>query len=230
MKKIALSLSLLTCLFFATNCAEEVEFNSPAIQGNKDGVLWRADYYAADIDFGGFLIEGKRSYQTVQLITATDTRGTFALGNGSSSEAIFIDNDGTVYSTNNEPDPSLTLYPADGEIMVEEIDNSEPKRISGTFWFNAFSEDGMKTVNFNQGVFYRVSLQGGLVSGGSGCIEATEATTAAAAAYAATDTTDPNYTAVCTTYKEALLAQITACGDTGGVLQTIVDSLGDCTP
>lgn len=230
MKKIALLLCVFTNLLLLTDCAEEIEFNSPAVQGNKDGVLWRADYYAADIDLGGFLIEGKRSYQTVQLITITDTGGTFTLGNGSSNEAIFIDNDGTVYSTNNEPDPSLTLYPADGEIVIDEIEDTNPKRVSGTFWFNAFSEDGLKTVNFNQGVFYRVPLQGGLTSGGSSCIDATNDVVAAATDFAAIDTTDPNYTTVCTAYKDALTAQIDACGDTGGTLQALVDSLGDCTP
>ena len=47
-------------------------------------------------------------------------------------------------------------------IIVEDIDNAEPKRVTGSFRFNAFSEDGLRSVNFIDGVFFKVSLSGGL--------------------------------------------------------------------
>lgn len=160
MKRIAL---IILVLFTVFNCEDTIEFNSPAIQGNRDGNLWRAISYAADIDFGGFLIEGSNNSGTLQLVTLADRRGTFALGRESGNIAIFKDFDGTVYSTANAPDPSLSLYPADGQIIVEDIDDSDPKAIRGTFWFHAFTADGLHTISFNEGVFYNVSLVGGLV-------------------------------------------------------------------
>lgn len=152
-------------LIFLTLCAcgDEVEFNTPAIQGNKNGDLWRAQSFAADIDFGGFLLEGRNNSGTLQLVTATDTRGTFALGGQTENVAIFKDFDDVVYSTANEPDPSLSLYPVEGEIIIEDIYNTVPKTITGRFWFYAYSSDGLGTLNFNEGVFYKVPLLGGLV-------------------------------------------------------------------
>lgn len=164
MKKLAL---LLLTVLTLLGCGDEVEFNTPAIQGNKDGNLWRAQSYAADIDFGGFLIEGRNNSGTLQLVTTADTRGTFELGGQSRNVAIFKDFDGTVYSTANAPDPSLSLYAAGGQIIVEDIINSSPKTIEGTFWFHAYTADGLRTLNFNEGVFYRVPLLGGLVQIGN---------------------------------------------------------------
>ncbi|MEO6346583.1 MAG: DUF6252 family protein [Aquaticitalea sp.] len=164
MKKIAFILLVLLPVF---NCADHIEFNTPAVQGNKDGKLWKAETYAVDIDLGGWLIEGRNSSGTLQLVTLADTRGTFELGGQSGNVAIFKDFDGTVYSTANAPDPSVSLYPADGQIIVEDINNITPKSIRGTFWFHAYTADGLRTLNFNEGVFYYVPIVGGLVQIGN---------------------------------------------------------------
>lgn len=145
------------------SCNDQIEFNSPAVQGNKDGSLWRAEFYAADIDFGGFLVEGGINLERVQLVTVNDTRGTFPLGGDAPNRALFKDSQGVVYSTANNPDESLSLYPAVGEIIVEDISNTTPKTMSGTFWFYAYTSDGLNTVNFSQGVFHEIPLIGGLV-------------------------------------------------------------------
>lgn len=164
MKKIALYLVTVSAFLLFPNCANEIEFNSPSVQGNKDGVYWKAQYERVDIDFGGWLIEGGNYGETIQLVTRTDTRGTFNLGiEGSENEAIFRDSEGVVYSTAFEPDPSLSVYPGEGQIIVDNITNTTPKRVYGTFWFTAYSEDGMKSVTFNQGVFYGAPLTDGLV-------------------------------------------------------------------
>lgn len=160
MKNI-LSFVFITLLFF--NCSDDIEFNAPAVQGTKDGNLWRAKFYAADIDFGGFLVEGGINLERVQLVTVNDVRGTFPLGGDAPNRALFKDSQGVVYSTANNPDPSLSIFPAVGEIVVEDISNTEPKTISGTFWFFAYTSDGLNTVNFSQGVFHKVPLIGGLV-------------------------------------------------------------------
>jgi len=163
MKKIVLILIVIVSQFMLTGCGEEIEFNAPAIQGHKNGDLWRATTFAADIDGGGFVIEGTLLNERIQLITTGDDRGTFDLGLESGNVAIYVDVDGTVYSTKNTPDTNVFLYPPDGQIIVDDIDALEPKGIYGTFWFNAYTSDGLQVVNFNRGVFYKTPLVGGLV-------------------------------------------------------------------
>jgi len=159
MKKNIL-LGALVFLFFG--CSDTVEFNNPAFQANFEGESWRAISFAGDIDFGGFIFEGTRGLEVLQIITEDDSRGTYELTPESVSMAIFRDAEGTVYSTKNFPDPSVTLFPPEGVIVVEDIDNEDPKGVTGTFRFTAFSEDGLRSVNFINGVFFKVKLFGGL--------------------------------------------------------------------
>jgi len=162
MKRTAFILVFLA-IFLGLSSCEDVEFNTPAIQGQKNGDFWKAETYVADIDFGGFVIEGKSSKERLQLITTNDTRGTYNLGIDSGNVAIYVDAKGKVYSTKNAPDTSVFLYPPSGEIIVKDIDNDDPMGVIGTFWFNAYNADGTEVVNFNRGVFYKVPLVGGLV-------------------------------------------------------------------
>lgn len=144
-------------------CSDQLEFNTPAIQGYKDGVTWKAVYQAADIDFGGLVIEGGNNVEKLLFVTVDDGRGTYTFGENSPNEARFKDANGEIYSTKNAPDPSLSVYPADGEIVIQSFDNNAtPKTLTGTFWFNAYTADGLKRINFNEGHVYRVSLVGGL--------------------------------------------------------------------
>jgi hypothetical protein len=229
MKKLALILITLTTVF---SCGEELQFNSPAIQGNYNGNLWKAESYAADIDFGGFLVQGTNNIETIQLITQDDTAGVYNLGGDNPNVAIIKDANGVVYSTANEPDPSFSLYPVEGQIIVESIIDTNPKTMTGTFWFYAFSADGLQTANFNEGVFHKVPIVGGLVAidNGSSCLQATQQVNIALAAFNATDITMPNYTDACNAYKIALTDKIDACGDPDGSQQLIVDALGTCIP
>ncbi|MBT8266264.1 MAG: hypothetical protein KJO41_00380 [Bacteroidia bacterium] len=215
---------------FLYSC-EDLQDNNPALQGIKNGnELWKATFFSSDIDYGGFLIEGRNSFETVQLVTSNDTQGTFNLGGESASVAIFKDANGVVYSTANAPDPSLSLYPTDGQIIVEDVVNSDPKTLIGTFWFHAYTADGLNYFNFSEGVFYNVPLLGGLVviDNGSICLQATQQVAIAFLAFNAADSTSPEYPDICLAYKNALTAQINACGDSSGNLQALVDSLGDC--
>ena len=229
MKKITLILIALVTVF---SCANEVQFNSPAIQGNYNGNLWRAVSYAADIDFGGFLVQGTNNIETIQLITQDDTAGVYNLGGDNPNVAIVRDANGVIFSTANDPDPSFSLYPVEGQIIVQRIYDTTPKTMTGTFWFYAFSADGMQTVNFNEGVFHKVPIVGGLVAfdNGNSCLQATQQLNIALAAFSATDTTMPDYTDACNAYKTALMNKIDTCGDPNGNQQLIIDGLGTCIP
>jgi len=209
-------------------CADEIEFNSPAIQGNKDGSLWRATYFNADIDNGALIIQGGKNLESVILLPNDDQRGTYELGGANSSEARFIDAQGVAYSTKYDPDPSVQLYPANGQIIIESFD-TEANTVTGTFWFNAFTETGLGEVNFSQGHFYRIFMNGGLdVNPIISCDEAVAATATALETYNMTDNMSAEYPAICEDYKTALMNQITSCGDDNDILQTIIDGL-DCS-
>lgn len=57
------------------------------------------------------------------------------------------------------------------------------------------------------------------------CEEAVLKTAEASQAFVNTSSTSSNYAELCNTYKTALEDQIESCGDEGGVIQTIIDSL-----
>ena len=59
------------------------------------------------------------------------------------------------------------------------------------------------------------------------CEQASTTTATTAQAYA--EATESNYTEVCSAYKAALTTQIQSCGDSGGALQGLINSLGDCS-
>lgn len=64
-------------------------------------------------------------------------------------------------------------------------------------------------------------------SSGLSCLDAIQNT--ASATSNLVTATETNYTNVCNDYKDALQDQISACGDTGGTIQAVIDSLGDCS-
>lgn len=155
-----LFLFILLC-FSVSGCDNDVEFNTPAIQGNLNGEFWKATNYKANIYNGGLLIEGNNTAETLLFVTDNATRGTYKFGPNSANEARFVDADGIVYSTKNAPDESLTPYPSDGEIIIESFDYSvSPRTVTGIFWFNAYSNDGLKSINFNKGQVYNVAFVG----------------------------------------------------------------------
>ncbi|WP_452229620.1 DUF6252 family protein [Lacinutrix sp. MEBiC02404] len=224
MKKIFL---FVISALFMVSCGEELESNTPALQGKKDGTLWKADYYSAEINSSGqLIINGGRGSEIVTLKIGAAV-GTYVLGEGSASEAVFTSIQDVMHSTNNEPDEIIQIYPADGEIVITDYADSGNK-VSGTFWFNAFSDSGLNKVNYSQGVFYQIPVSGGGGSTVVACDDAVAATEAALVIYNATDNTSSNYPPACNAYKAALMQQITSCGDDTNTLQDIIDGL-DCT-
>ena len=70
-------------------------------------------------------------------------------------------------------------------------------------------------------------LEGNFVTGGLTCETAVVNTAQAALNFLSVN--DDNYTQSCVAYRNALEAQILACGDPDNSLQNAVDTLGDCT-
>ncbi|WP_417866801.1 DUF6252 family protein [Xanthomarina gelatinilytica] len=207
------------------SCGDEVEFNSPAMQGKKDGTTWKAVSYRAYIDENGkSIITGHNNYETINLQVSSFSVGTYLLGESNSNIATLIGSNLEEYSTNNLPDQDIELYPPDGIIEITEF-NQVNNSISGKFWFNAYSASGTQTVNFSQGIFYNIPIPFSPGPGLMSCDEAVAATEDAQLVYETTSTTDSQYSTVCNTYKNALMDQQVACGDDTGILQGIIDGL-----
>ncbi|WP_299105690.1 DUF6252 family protein [uncultured Winogradskyella sp.] len=232
-KLILLSLVFLTVF----SCGDEVQFNSPAFQGDRENELWRATSFTASIETNGFLtITGSNNYETVNLRVPSASENTFIVGEVDLMEAEYLDGFGTTFSTNNRPDESVSIYPELGEIIISEIDLVN-KTFTGTYRFLAFDEDGLNSIGFTNGIFYKVPLVSGEIPANPlTCADIEIAASDALIAYEATFASSldfvnsADFAAACSTYKEALISQRGYCGDPDGTIQAKIDELsGDCT-
>ncbi len=223
MKKIAL---LFLTILTVWSCGDEVEFNTPGFSGNKNYNLWRATYYNGVVANGKLKITAGNNSEQMRFKLSSPSVGTYLLTTTSYSNAEFTDFEVIDYSTSNPPDPSVSLYPEIGEIKITE---STPTYVTGTFRFIAFTNDGLKSVGFNEGDFYRIPISGGIDSGTTlTCQEATTNVATAAANFAEVAPGDSQYTTRCTAYKTALQQAITSCGDENGAFQILITGLGNC--
>ncbi len=227
MKKLLYLVGL--CLLLI-NCSEEIEFNSPAFQANEEetGNLWRAaTFYASIDDLTNYLtISGTAANgSTITITIPTVALGTYPLGNVDSMRASYTTTGGT-YATTNTPDPSVQLYPADGEVILEDIDYLN-RTFYGTFWFDAFDATGLNNKNFHKGIFYKVPLTtGNFPSNVYTCQDAQAATAIALQAYTTVDIMDSAaYETACQTYKSALVNEMNYCADEDGSIQEIINQL-----
>ncbi|QBN19014.1 DUF6252 family protein [Flavobacterium nackdongense] len=156
MKKQFLYLFLILA---SVSCTDEVKFNNPAFEGQKDNVFWRAVDTKASIGVGGALkIEAYTRNEVVTLKTTSANVGTYFLGTGSLNTASYVlkDASGTVtFSTG--------AGIGEGEVEIEEFD-AVNKTVSGTFKFNAENVDNNPLagpfLNFQYGHFYKIPLIG----------------------------------------------------------------------
>jgi hypothetical protein len=224
MKKIIV-LILVSFAFFG--CGEELEFNTPSFQGEKDGNLWEAVSFSANINsLGQLTVLASDNFETITLQTNSAAIGLYDVSQ-TNSYAALIDINDIVYSTNNFPDPSVQLYPAAGVIDLKDV-NIEEGYVSGEFYFNAFNSSGLSSININKGLFFKVPLLAvQAVTGGIDipCTTATSAVSATLISYSASSPGDTNYVSVCSAYKTALTTQKNSCGDADGSIQAIIDGL-----
>jgi hypothetical protein len=232
MKKLIL-LSLVFLTIFS--CGDEVQFNSPAFQGDRENVLWRAKAFSVSIESNGFMtITGTNNIETVNLKVPSVTTATFVVGNVNAIEAEYIDAFGTVYSTNNRPDPSVSIYPELGEIVIDDMDVAKAI-FSGTFRFLAFDESGLNSVGFTNGIFFKVPLVSGeFPDNPITCVDTEMDSEEALLAFEATFASglefivSADYEAACNAYIATLNRQRSYCGDADGSIQGLIDSLGSC--
>jgi hypothetical protein len=152
------TIALLLVLLAITSCTQDIKFNNPAVQGLKDGVLWRAnDSFGTLNGTSALTLVAATQFETLTLKTTSATPGTYVLGTSDSKKATFNDKkDGgnVTYQT--------SINVGDGEIIITEFDQ-EARTVSGTFRFNAkntvATPQGSTDLNFQEGVFYKVPIR-----------------------------------------------------------------------
>lgn len=159
MKKPFLYLLLLISFI---SCSDNVKFNNPTFEGQKDNVRWRASDAKATLVNGILTIEGfarnekltfvipapttvvshndKNTYVTYLLGTSTTTTATYVMS-GFSGETTFL----------------TGLGIGDGKIVITGYDGVN-NVVSGTFVFNAKNSNSNSLaepkLNFQNGNFY----------------------------------------------------------------------------
>ena len=232
MKKLIL-LSLVFLMAFS--CGDEVKFNSPAFQGDRENELWRARTFSASIDANGFLtISGTNNGETVNLKVPSVIEGTFVVGDVNTIEAQYESGFGVVFSTNNRPDPSVSIYPELGEIVIDEIDMAN-STFTGTFRFLAFDSSGLNSIGYTNGIFFKVPLVSGTFPANPiTCVDKEIESETALMAYEATFDSSLEFVdsaafeAACNAYIVALNEQRNFCGDVDRTIQDTIDALGNC--
>jgi hypothetical protein len=148
--------SYIFLLFVIISCQEEVKFNSPSFQGQKDNVFWRAIDSKAKLSGGSLTIEAFTSTETVTLKTASINSGTYKLGNGILNTATYVLTD-----ANGTTSFSTGTAIGDGEIVIDKYDAIN-KTITGTFKFSAVNINTNQlttpNLNFQYGHFYKVPV------------------------------------------------------------------------
>ena len=151
---------LITLVFFGLlSCEDDVRFNNPSFQCLKDNVFWRGVRSKATIaSDGSLLIESLIVNETISLKTAAAEPQTYFLGTSEASKAI---------CTVTGPATGMVIYTTgfgvgQGQIIITEYDAIN-KTVTGTFKFSAEntnrSSQANATVNFQQGVFYKIPVQ-----------------------------------------------------------------------
>ncbi|AWG20486.1 hypothetical protein FFWV33_02550 [Flavobacterium faecale] len=150
MKKIFL-LIVISLAFIS--CEENVQFNNPSFQGLKDNVFWRSITTTATVNASSELtITAYTTKEKIILQTPNTALTTYFLG----------EDDFNTASYQIDEEPNTTLYTTgtdigNGQITITEYDVLN-KTISGTFRFNTVNTLTEATVNFQQGVFYKVPV------------------------------------------------------------------------
>lgn len=148
---------LYSFLFFAfISCQDEVKFNNPAFEGQKDNVFWRAIDSKATLVNGILTIEGFTRNEILTLKTTSTNLGTYILGTSDSSTASYVFTDASG-STTFSTDDGI----GNGQIIITDYDDVN-KTVTGTFKFNAeniYNNPLVEPIlNFQYGNFYKVPV------------------------------------------------------------------------
>ena len=154
MKKLFASLLIMLTLF---GCQDNIQSNSPSFEGLKNGdFTWRSSSSTVVVDATGALtFTGNDGNGTLIIQIPTVALGTFVLG-ANATALVTYSQDEFLFSTNNNGNASI-VYVSDGTINIDELD-AVNGTVTGTFYFNAYTANGERVVNFSEGVIYRLPV------------------------------------------------------------------------
>lgn len=140
---------LLGSLLFGS-CNQEIQDNTPGFQGLVDTTFFRGNNNSAVVNSDGSVaIRGKNVIGEVQVVVSSLDKTVVTLGEGAESGnvASYLDNSGTLYTTNSDL--------ASGEISLEFNDDNT---ISGELRFIALTESETDTITFSRGFIFKVPI------------------------------------------------------------------------
>ena len=144
----------ITLLFALISCQEDVKFNNPAFEGQKDNIFWRAVDSKATLAGGSLIIEALTRNEKLTLKTSSIISGTYFLGTSTSNTATYVMTDATSTITF-----TTGFGVGEGQIVITEYD-AVNKTVTGTFKFNAVNSVLPSSVlNFQYGHFYKVPVK-----------------------------------------------------------------------
>ncbi|WP_109302434.1 DUF6252 family protein [Aquimarina sp. AU474] len=135
-----------------TSCSTDIEINDPALQAKVDGETFRSTIKKAVIyDDGTLVISGSEGEKSISFTTSSTKVGTYKIKQQTLSKVSFLNNQKKFTSKNGE---------TQGEVVITEIFNNE---ISGNFFFKDLTDSNGKTLDFNNGWFYRLPIVNGSI-------------------------------------------------------------------
>ena len=157
MKKLLTALLILLTFF---GCQDNIQSSSPVLRGLQNGdFTWRSSYSTVVVDAStGLTITGTDDNGTLTLQVPTVATGSFVLGANATALATYSVGS-TMYSTNNNGNASI-VYVGDGEITIDELD-AVNGTVTGSFYFNAYTADGERVMNFSEGIIYKLPVTEG---------------------------------------------------------------------
>lgn len=158
MKKLT-TLFLLCVLLFG--CEDQLYHNIPAFQAEvENGYFWRPSIYNAEVsDTGSLILRGDDGYGQIEIFIPSTAPGYYDLALSSNSAYAEISVDGFTYSTIYDGAESPAFL--GGGALTIDVADVEKQTLSGTFFFEAYSSDGLNGINVHEGVFYRLPITSG---------------------------------------------------------------------
>jgi len=151
---VALALGFGFCF---TGCEDEVKFNNPSFEAQRDYKLWRATNSVAEVKEGTLRVYGTDGVESlVMTIPNYSYGGTYDFGTNETNIATYriIEEDVTyTYKT------GYNL--GGGTLYIDPIEKQIPGFISGTFLVTTALVQGVeiKEVTLNKGTFFRIPLR-----------------------------------------------------------------------
>jgi hypothetical protein len=154
------NLTLLLVVLSLLGCQDNIQSNLPAFVGLKNGDFsWRSSSSTVVVDAAGALtFTGTDGNGVLTLSVPVVALGSFVLGENTTSLVTYSEGE-FIYSTQNKGTASI-VYVGDGKITIDELDSLNGT-VTGSFYFNAYTADGERVMNFSEGVIYKLPVTEG---------------------------------------------------------------------